>query len=111
MLRFILIVLVVAAAIPLLVERTTSPCDALQKRLVTMAARGSNDPALVEILGGLAQHLTGSGLAEAAAKQKYPKLPAPLACYVIYYEAYYRSIVESSYVLGAGPWNGRADLA
>lgn len=111
MLRFIVIVVIVVAAIPLLVEQTTSPCDALEKRLVAMAARGSDDPALAQILGGIAQHLTGGGLAEAAAKQKYPNLPAPLACYVIYYQAYYRSIVESSYVLGARPWNGGADRA
>lgn len=111
MLRFIVIVVIVVAAIPLLVEQTTSPCDALEKRLVAMAARGSDDPALAQILGGIAQHLTGGGLAEAAAKQKYPNLPAPLACYVIYYQAYYRSIAESSYVLGARPWNGGADRA
>ena len=95
MLRFIVIVLIVVAAIPLLVEQTFSPCDALEKRLVTMGARGSDNPALAQLLGGLAQQLTGGGLAEAAAKQKYPNLPAPLACYAIYYEAYYHSIVKA----------------
>jgi hypothetical protein len=95
MVRIIVILLIVAAALPLLVERTPSPCDALERRLVNMASRGADDPALANLLGGLAQQLTGGGLAEAAAKEEYPNLPAPLACYIIYYRAYYQSIVKA----------------
>ena len=94
MFRLIVILIIAAVGIPLLVEQTMSPCDALERRLVNMAARDTNDPVLTGLLGGLAQQLTGGGLATAVVKQKYPNLPSPVACYIVYYEAYYHSIVK-----------------
>lgn len=93
MLRFVVVIVIVAAALPLLVEQTVSPCDALEKRMVAMAAHGKSDPALTALLGNV-QNLTSGHLAEAAVKQKYPGVPSPLACYMVYYEAYYHGIVR-----------------
>lgn len=47
------------------------------------------------MLGGLVQGMTGGGLAEIAVREEYPNLPPPLACYFVYYQAYYHSIVEA----------------
>lgn len=93
MIRLIVVILIAAAAIPLLVEQTMSPCEALERRLVNMAARESGDGVVAALIGNVAQGVTGGELASVAVKQEYPNLPPPLACYVVYYRAYYRSII------------------
>lgn len=94
MFRLIVILIIAAIGIPLLVEQTMSPCDALERRLVNMAARHTDDPVLTGLFGSMAQQLSGGGLAAAAVKQEYPNLPSPVACYIVYYDAYYQSIVK-----------------
>lgn len=93
MIRLIVVILIAAAAIPLLIEQTPSPCDALERRLVNMAARESGDGVVAALIGSAAQGVTNGELASIAVRQEYPNLPAPVACYVVYYRAYYRSIV------------------
>lgn len=94
MIRLLIVLLAAAAAIPLLVEQTMSPCEALERRLVNMAARESGDGIVAALIGNVAQGVTGGGLASIAVKQEYPNLPPPVGCYVVYYRAYYQSIIE-----------------
>ncbi len=92
MFRLILVLIVAALALPLLVEGTTSPCEALERRLAQAESRKTG---LSNLIDGLTPQVTGSGMASVAVREKYPDLPPVPACYLVYYETYYHAIAGS----------------
>ncbi|MEP0322413.1 hypothetical protein [Bauldia litoralis] len=95
MFRLLLVLIIAAAALPLLVESTTSPCEALERRLAQAESRAARTSPLSSLLPSPAPQPSGSGMATVAVREKYPDLPPTAACYIVYYETYYRSIVGS----------------
>ena len=83
--RLIFALLIGAIAIPLVLEGTPSPCDALERKLVQLASESEQDL----VIGTLMQQFSGGGLAGALIKQEYPNLPAPLGCYLAYYRTWF----------------------
>ena len=94
MFRLLLVLIVVALALPLLDEGTTSPCEALERRLA-QAQSGGTSSGLSNFLPkpAPAPEVSGTGMSSAAVAGKYPELPEPAACYIVYYETYYHAIV------------------
>ncbi|MCB1486428.1 MAG: hypothetical protein KDJ86_12785 [Bauldia sp.] len=93
MFRLLLVVIVVALALPLLLEGTMSPCEALERRLAQAQARNAGAPGLSDLLSPSTPEVSGTGMASATVARHYPDLPEPAACYLVYYETYYHSIV------------------
>ena len=93
MFRLLLVLIVVALALPLLLEGTRSPCEALERRLAQAQARSTGAPGLSDLFPAATPEASGTGMASAAVAEKYPDLPEPAACYIVYYENYYHLIV------------------
>jgi hypothetical protein len=90
-----LIVLLVLLAIggsfayPLAIEDRSSECDSLE-RLVVRLAIGINQqtaPNPDVVIGQSLQGFSNGQVARAEAREQYPKLPASIACTVLYWRA------------------------
>jgi hypothetical protein len=89
---------VVFAAYPLVNEGSTSPCAALESRVLTLATREGGPEAI--IVAALAKELLNAGdgrLAEGFSRRNNPDVPAVLSCTT----NYWRSVFDREWLLKA----------
>ena len=88
----------VFAAYPLVNEGSSSPCAALESRVLTLATRDGGPEAI--IVAALAKELLDAGdgrLAEAFSRRNNPDVPAILSCTA----NYWRSLFDRDWLLKA----------
>jgi hypothetical protein len=100
--KIVLLALALAAAIffayPLVNEANTSPCAALEQRVLTLAMREGGPEAL--IVAALAKEFLKAGdgrLAEGFSRRHNPDIPAFLSCTT----NYWRSVFDRDWLLKA----------
>lgn len=100
--RAVLLGLALAVAVffayPLVNEANTSPCAALESRVLTLAMREGGPEAL--IVAALAKEFLNAGdgrLAEGFSRRKNPDIPAFLSCTA----NYWRSVFDRDWLLKA----------
>jgi hypothetical protein len=96
--KLVIIVLLVAGlayGVPLANESADTPCNALEKRFVTLSTKGGTDPDVASLgrafLGGLQNFSKGSFAIEYV-RREHPNLPAGIACV----EEYWRSFLPDA---------------
>jgi hypothetical protein len=92
----LVVLLVVAFAYPLAMEGTGSECDALEKKVLTVAqtelgTNGGGDDTLAFLVQGAA---TKGRLMEAWVRQRYSSLPPAAACTL----GYWRTLIDPGWM-------------
>jgi hypothetical protein len=84
MIRRLLVPLVLLAVVflwaPQVLESASNACDALEQKTIALET-GSND-----LGSSVLQNLSGGAVAEEAMRDKYGKLPLPVACALDYWK-------------------------